>query len=110
MRGAPAEVEQNARILGVPVERRGDDMLIPGEAVTDPVAMTYAFSAEAERAGATIQLGQRVEGDMPEFDVVINCAGLHADGVARGFGDDSFSIAPCKGEFLVFADPGLDEI
>ena len=110
MPNAPAEVEQNARILGVPVERRGDDLVIPAEAVTNPVAMTYAFATEAERAGATILLGQRAEGDMPEFDVAVNCAGLHADGVAHGFGDDSFAIAPRKGEYLVFADPGLDEI
>lgn len=112
MRDAPAEVQQNAQILGVTVERDGDDLLIPGESVTDPVAMTYAFCAEAERTGATLRLGHRVSGDMPEYDVVVNCGGLHADAIARGFGDDSFAIAPRKGEFIVFRDttPPLEEI
>jgi glycerol-3-phosphate dehydrogenase len=36
---------------------------------------------------------------------VINCAGLHADTVARLAGDDSFEIYPRKGEFFVFDPP-----
>jgi len=110
MRDAPAEIETNALILSVEVERVGDDLVIPGESVTNPIAMTHAFCAEAERNGATIQLGERVEGDLPGYDVVINCAGLYADEVARGFGDDSFAIRARKGEFVVFQNPGLSEI
>jgi glycerol-3-phosphate dehydrogenase len=110
MRNAPQEIEQNALILGVPVVREGDDLLIPGESVTNPVAMTRALCAEAERVGARIRLGQRVVDDLPEYSVVVNCAGLHADEVARAFGDDSFAIAPRKGEFIVFPNPGLEEI
>ncbi len=110
MRGAPAEVEKNARMLGVPVERDGDDLRVPGEAVTNPIAMTFAFCAEAERNGATIRLGQRISDDLPDYDVVVNCAGLYGDQVAREFGDDSFSIRARKGEFVVFQDPGLAEI
>ena len=37
--------------------------------------------------------------------MVVNCAGLHADAVARLAGDDSFEIYPRKGEFLVFDPP-----
>ena len=37
--------------------------------------------------------------------VVVNCAGLEADAVARLAGDDSFEIYPRKGEFLVFDPP-----
>ena len=37
--------------------------------------------------------------------VAVNCAGLHADEVARLAGDDSFEIYPRKGEFLVFEPP-----
>ncbi len=37
--------------------------------------------------------------------VVVNCAGLHADEVARLAGDDSFEIYPRKGEFVVFDPP-----
>jgi glycerol-3-phosphate dehydrogenase len=110
MRNAPAEIEDNARVLGVPVERVGSDLVIPGESVTNPIAMTHAFCAEAERNGASIRLGERVEGDLPEYDVVLNCAGLYADDVARQFGDDSFAIRARKGEFVVFQNPGLSEI
>jgi glycerol-3-phosphate dehydrogenase len=38
-------------------------------------------------------------------DAVVNCAGLHADAVARLVGDDSFEIYPRKGEFFVFDPP-----
>jgi glycerol-3-phosphate dehydrogenase len=110
MRNAPAEIEKNAQILGVPVVRDGDDLFVPGESVTNPVAMTQTLCAEAERVGAHIRLGQRVEDDLPDYSVVVNCAGLYADDVARAFGDDSFAIAPRKGEFLVFPDSGLAEI
>jgi glycerol-3-phosphate dehydrogenase len=110
MRNAPTEIEDNARVLGVPVERVGSDLVIPGESVTNPIAMTHAFCAEAERNGASIRLGERVEGDLSEYDVVLNCAGLYADEVARQFGDDSFAIRARKGEFVVFQNPGLTEI
>ena len=110
MRNAPTEIEDNARILGVPVERDGDDLRIPGESVTNPIAMTSAFCAEAERNGATIHLGQRVADALPDYDIVVNCAGVYGDQVAREFGDDSFAIRARKGEFVVFQDPGLSEI
>ena len=110
MRGAPASVEENARRNGVTVTRDGDDIVIPGETVTDPVAFTTAICAEAMRVGATVRLGRRVDDDLPGYDIVINCAGLYADAVARLFGDDSFAIAPRKGEFLVFEGVQLDEI
>ena len=38
--------------------------------------------------------------------MAVNCAGLHADEVARLAGDDSFEIYPRKGEFFVFDPPG----
>ena len=110
MRDAPAEIELNAQILGVHVVREGTDLLVPGESVTNPVAMTHALCAEAERVGAHVHLHHRVTDELPSFSVVVNCAGLYADEVARAFGDDSFAIAPRKGEFLVFPDPGLTEI
>jgi glycerol-3-phosphate dehydrogenase len=34
---------------------------------------------------------------------VVNCAGLHADGIARLVGDEIPAIYPRKGEFLVFS-------
>jgi glycerol-3-phosphate dehydrogenase len=111
----------NARRNGVTVTEREDGALeIPGEAVTDPVAYTLAVAAEAERHGATLHFGARVEaidrvgsgltvrsvsGLATRCRVAVNCAGLHADSIARLLGDESFSIYPRKGEFLVFDPP-----
>jgi glycerol-3-phosphate dehydrogenase len=92
------------------------------------VAYTLGLAAAAERLSATLRGGFRVEGvrrhgdsfelvssggDRVRARVVLNCAGLRADEVARLAGDDSFEIYPRKGEFLVFdppTDPPLREI
>jgi glycerol-3-phosphate dehydrogenase len=111
-----------ARRNGVTVvEREGGTLEIPGEAVTDPVAYVLALVAEAQRQGAVLRTGFRVAGIDPDSQgltvraqdgaavrgaVAVNCAGLEADEVARLVGDESFSIYPRKGEFLVFDPPG----
>lgn len=89
---------------------------IPGESVTDPVAFTLALAATAEvRSNARVESIERRDGvlDLGLADgahvtcrVAVNCAGLHADEVARLAGDDSFAIYPRKGEFFVFDPPG----
>jgi glycerol-3-phosphate dehydrogenase len=110
-----------ARANEVTVTLRDDGALeVPGEAVTDPVAYTRALAAAAVRAGADVRTGARVDairraggrlllttagGGELVADMVVNCAGLHADGVARLVGDDSFEIYPRKGEFFVFDPP-----
>jgi glycerol-3-phosphate dehydrogenase len=110
-----------ARRNGVAVAELDDGALeIPGEAVTDPVAYTIALAAEAERHGAELHLSARVDAIDPgeaglrirsasglaiRCRVAVNCAGLHADEVARLVGDESFSIYPRKGEFVVFDPP-----
>jgi glycerol-3-phosphate dehydrogenase len=122
MPGAPIEAAANAARNGVEVRARADGaLLIPGESVTDPVRCTLAFAAAARAHGAEIRTGFRVrrvgrgglvmseDGDAVVGDVVINCAGLGADDVARAAGDDSFAIYPRKGEFFVF-DAQLDHI
>lgn len=125
MRPGPDEVVATARRNRVEVRMRDDGALeVPGEAVTDPVAYTLALVAAAQRHGAELRTGFRVtavernagglslEADTRErirASVVVNCAGLHADEVARLAGDDSFSVYPRKGEFLVF-DAQLDRI
>lgn len=93
---------------------------VPGEAVTDPVAYTTALAASAAASGAEVVTGARVEaiersqeglslglasGDRLRCRMVVNCAGLYADEVARLAGDDSFEIYPRKGEFFVFEPP-----
>ena len=43
------------------VERDDGALEIPGEAVTDPVAYTLALAVEAERQGAELRTGFRVD-------------------------------------------------
>jgi glycerol-3-phosphate dehydrogenase len=116
----------NAERNGVEVELRTDGVLeVPGEAVTDPVAYTVALAAAAQQHGAEMRTGFRVtgvkrreggielrreDGEVVHCRVMVNCAGLGADEVARAAGDDSFEIYPRKGEFLVFDPPGGERL
>jgi glycerol-3-phosphate dehydrogenase len=112
-------VAANAARNGVQSRLHEGSLEIPGEGVTDPVAFTLALAGAAERHGAALRIGFEVAaiaradgwlavesagGEVVRSRVVVNCAGLHADEVARLAGDDSFEIYPRKGEFLVF-DP-----
>ena len=126
---AVAAIAANARRNGVSVAERADGAIeLPAEAVTDPVAYTLALAAEAARHGAELRTGARVDsietdgagltigaasGVTVRCRVAVNCAGLEADSVGRLVGDESFSIYPRKGEFLVFDPPAgarLDRI
>jgi glycerol-3-phosphate dehydrogenase len=116
-----AATAEGARENGVEVALREDGALeIPGESVTDPVAYTLALAAAAANSGAEVRTSSRVEaivrtgegltltiagGETVGCSVAINCAGLHADAVARLAADDSFGIYPRKGEFFVFDSP-----
>jgi glycerol-3-phosphate dehydrogenase len=118
LRGGDARtLAANAEGNGVRVSV-GDDgtLAVPGEAITDPAAYTAALAAAAEALGAGVRTGFRVaalsdgaieseDGERVSARVVVNCAGLRADEVARLAGDDSFEIYPRKGEFLVFDPP-----
>ena len=117
-----AAIADRARHNGVTAVEHGDGTLeIPGEAVTDPVFHTLALAGAATRHGAIVRVGFRVtalqrtpreftigaaSGETWRSRVIVNCAGLHADTVARLVGDDTFEIYPRKGEFLVFDAPG----
>ena len=118
---ASEELVANARRNRVEVSLREDGRLeVPGEAVTDPVAYTLGLVAAAERQRVDVRTGFRVGslgrdgaglvlesegGERVRSRIVVNCAGLHADTVARLAGDDSFEVYPRKGEFLVFDPP-----
>jgi len=110
--------------LGVPVLSCGavveDGREVPGEAVTDPVAYTLGLANAAVHHGAELRAGfdvraiqreddglvlESATGDRVSAGIAVNCAGLHADTVARLVGDDSFEVYPRKGEFLVFEPP-----
>jgi glycerol-3-phosphate dehydrogenase len=117
-----AALAEGARANGVDVTLRPDGALeVPGEAVTDPVAYTLALARAAARAGADVRTRARVVaverregclrlqlagGDSVVCEAAVNCAGVHADDVARLADDKSFSVYPRKGEFLVFDPPG----
>jgi glycerol-3-phosphate dehydrogenase len=115
-----AALAAGARENGVAVTLRADGALhVPGEAVTDPVAYTLALAGAAAAAGAQVRTRSRVEAIEPAdgrlvlragggdvaCDFAVNCAGLHADAVARLVGDEGFEIYPRKGEFIVFESP-----
>jgi glycerol-3-phosphate dehydrogenase len=120
-REALAAIAAAARRNGVTVVERDDGALeLPGEAVTDPVAYALALEREAEAHGLQLLTGFRVDslerdasglrvgtesGASIRSRVVVNCAGLEADAVARLAGERSFAIYPRKGEFLVFDPP-----
>jgi glycerol-3-phosphate dehydrogenase len=117
VRAVAAAAQEN----GVEVNLDGDGVLhVPGESITDPVGFVHALVAAAEAAGAqartrarveriarlddALVLGLEGEGELT-CEVAVNCAGLHADTIARMVGDDSFTIYPRKGEFFVFDPP-----
>jgi L-2-hydroxyglutarate oxidase LhgO len=87
----------------------------PSTAVVDFVAVARAFAADVAAAGGAIRLGIRVTGIRQRanevtvvttagtfaYDLVVSCAGLHADRVARLSGDDADPmIVPFRGEYL----------
>ena len=129
-RATVAALAENADATASASTLRENDgaLLVPGESVTDPVAYTVALADAAVRAGATVKTNAAVEGIDQDAEgltlhladgerltclVAVNCAGLHADTIARLVGDDSFEIYPRKGEFFVFELPGgatLDRI
>ncbi len=119
---AVAELAANARRNGVEASLTAEgELLVPGEAITDPVRFTRLLAAAAVRAGAAVRLdspasalerapdgGVRVQlegGSSVQAKGVANCAGLHADELAATAGDERFEVYPRKGEFLVFEQP-----
>lgn len=105
-----------ARSNGVEVQAHEDRLVVPGEAVTDPVRMTLALLRAAAELGARIKCKARVsrldcrsdevllagdEGEIGRCRAAVNCAGLFADEIARAAGDERFRIYPRKGEFVV---------
>jgi glycerol-3-phosphate dehydrogenase len=123
---AVAGLARNADRNGVETRLRDDGALeVPGESVTDPVAMTLALADGAVRHGAVLRTSfraARVErspegltvhergGERIDCRATVNCAGLYADEVARSAGDDSFEVYPRKGDFLVFDQRAGDRL
>ena len=114
--------------LAANAERNGVEVLFPKRWRAEgarrsrhqPAAHTLALARAAGRHGAELRTGFRataIRRDQGDFvlesaagesvrsRLVVNCAGLHVDTIARLAGDHSFEIYPRKGEFLVFDPP-----
>ena len=88
----------------------------PNTATADPVAVLAAMREDAEREGVRFALGtafRRRRGNEIETShgrwsagYVVNCAGLHADRIARQFGfSQHYVILPFKGLYLYSDEP-----
>lgn len=84
-------------------------------AIVCPYELCMAAVGNAMDNGATLKLGFNVEkiediggaykvsssSDSVEAKLIINCAGVYADEIAKLVGDDSFSIRPRRGEYML---------
>ena len=84
-------------------------------AIVCPYELCMAAVGNAMDNGATLKLGFNVEkiediggaykvsssSDSVEAKLIINCAGVYADEMAKLVGDDSFSIRPRRGEYML---------
>jgi len=88
----------------------------PNTATADPGAVITAMREDAEQEGVRFALGtafRRLRGNEIETSqgrwsagYVVNCAGLHADRIARQFGfSEHYAILPFKGLYLYSDEP-----
>jgi glycerol-3-phosphate dehydrogenase len=93
-------------------------VVIPDESIICPWSPSIAFASEAVGAGVELRLGTAVTGVTRDDDTgswlvhtlagpvrtewVVNVAGLFSDVVNRWFGHDEFTIAPRRGQLIVF--------
>ncbi len=128
---ALAKLEKNAKAAGAPgVEIIGRDAVrakepaidadaalwCPETGIVDPAELTGSLLLDAESRDAMALTNARVTALAPgwklettrgpvEAERVVNCAGLHADEVARLAGVDRWTIHPCRGDYFTYASP-----
>ncbi len=93
----------------------------PTAGITCPYELTIAMSENARDNGTDILLRKRAvsigQGDVFTVDFedgtsvkakyIVNAAGVYADEVAKLIGDDSFTISPRKGEYMLLDKQAL---
>lgn len=96
----------------------GDEVIVAlraeSGAIVAPYELAIAAIGNAMDNGAVLKLGFRVErieraesytiwagAESVSARVVINCAGVHSDDIARLVGDSSFSVHARKGEYVL---------
>ncbi|MEW1699138.1 FAD-dependent oxidoreductase [Streptomyces sp. NPDC091278] len=89
---------------------------VPGESVICPWTTTLAYATQAVRSGVDLHLGCRVEEVRPgepyhrlgtrrgvlRARYLVNACGLHADAFDALVGREDFTVAPRRGQLLVF--------
>lgn len=95
-------------------------LVVPGEALADPFWATRSYAEVAVMNGADVLLGAGVQtietvedgfklvlenGQQIATRYVVNAAGLWSDEIARMIGDDSFTLTPRKGQFILTEEP-----
>ncbi len=99
----------------------------PTTGIINPIAFTIALGEHAHANGAQYRflseatsISQNPDGlyiinlktpkgsETIHTRLIINCAGLHADAIARMTGYDEFTVYPCRGEYYVL-DKRLSE-
>ena len=108
--------EYEARRIEPRVKTCGRAIWSPNTATADPSAVLAAMRDDAEREGVRFAIGtafRRQRGNEAETSqgrwtagYVVNCAGLHADRIARQFGfSQTYTILPFKGLYLYSEEP-----
>lgn len=105
-----ADIEPHARGLAA--------LHSPHTAIVDYAGIGKALASDITNGGGTIHLGREVTGidarsrqvsvttsdGIDNFDLVITCAGLQSDRVARGAGDSAYpKIVPFFGDYFLLA-------
>jgi len=107
------EIEPNAKTYS-------KALYSPSTATVDPVEISMCLKKELSQAGVNFLLGDGYKANLNNntiattsgakysADIIINCAGLYADKIARDFGfSEDYSILPFKGIYLKYTGNDL---
>ena len=105
-----------ARQIEPRVKTAGRALWSPSTASADPLLVIAALADDARAAGIDLRLATAYQRAYPgrietsggplSAGYVVNCAGLHADRIARDFGfSKQFVILPFKGLYLYSSEP-----